>query len=143
MNAAATTGVPVRFWDRPTFFVDELENVFAIAGQDRAGALPVLVDAIIVRRRLVPLAIERRVPAVSMDPAFPRAGGLMSYGPHPTELYRRVATFMDRILKGAKPADLPVEQPTRYELVINLVTAKAIGLRIPQSMLLRADQVIE
>jgi putative ABC transport system substrate-binding protein len=95
------------------------------------------------RRRLVDLAAKNRLPAVYPWRDFVDAGGLMSYGANFPDLYRRAATFVDKILKGAKPADLPVEQPTKFELVINLRTAKALGLTIPPSVLGRADQMIE
>jgi putative ABC transport system substrate-binding protein len=95
------------------------------------------------RRRLVDLAAKNRLPTVFPYREFVDDGGLMAYGPDLADLSRRGATYVDKILKGAKPGDLPVEQPTKFELVINLKTAKALGLTIPPSLLARADQVIE
>jgi putative tryptophan/tyrosine transport system substrate-binding protein len=124
----------------------DFASAFATIRQERAGAL--LVTAFLItsqkdRQAIVELAAKHRLPTVYDRKEAVDAGGLMAYGPSLTEAYRRAATFVDKILKGAKPADLPVEQPTRFELVINLKTAKALGLTIPQSLLLRADQVIE
>jgi putative ABC transport system substrate-binding protein len=111
----------------------------------RAGALTVLTGAMffIERRRLVDLAAKNRLPAVYPWRDGVDAGGLMSYGPNTADLIRRAATYVDKILKGAKPGDLPVEQPTKFELIINLKAAKALGLTIPQSVLGRADEVIQ
>ena len=109
-----------------------------------AGALIALDDALIFgnRTRIIALAARHRLPAMYGYREFPDAGGLMAYGPNRYDMYRRAATYVDKILKGARPADLPVEQPTRFELVINLKTAKALGISIPPSILVRADQVI-
>ena len=95
------------------------------------------------RRRLVDLAAKNRLPAVYMERDYVDAGGLMSYGPNVADLFRRAASYVDKILKGAKPGDLPVEQPTKFELVINLKTAKALGLAVPQSLRQRADELIQ
>ncbi len=124
---------------------DELERAFATMMRERPGALVVLSDPFMLlhRGRLADLAAKNRLPAVYPWREHAEAGGLMSYGPSLPDLYRRAATYVDKILKGAKPADLPVEQPTRFELVINLKTAKALGLTIPPSVLIRADQVIQ
>jgi putative ABC transport system substrate-binding protein len=111
----------------------------------RVGALAVLGSAIFnsERRRLVDLAAKHRLPTVYTSRDFVDVGGLMTYGPSLADSFRRAAAYVDKILKGAKPADLPVEQPTKFELVINLKAAKALGLTIPPSLIQRADQVIE
>jgi ABC-type uncharacterized transport system substrate-binding protein len=113
--------------------------------KQRTGALAVWTTAMFARERerLVALVAKNRLPAVYTLREFVDAGGLMAYGHDQADLNRRAATYVDKILKGAKPADLPVEQPTKFELVINLKTAKALGLTIPQSLLVRADQVIQ
>jgi putative ABC transport system substrate-binding protein len=95
------------------------------------------------RRELVDYVAKRRLPAMFMNRDYVEAGGLMSYAPNFSEVFQTAAEYVDKILKGAKPGDLPIEQPTRFELVINRKTAKALGLTIPQTLLLRADQVIE
>ena len=95
------------------------------------------------RRRLATVATQQRLPTMWYRREYVEAGGLMSYGTNYSDMYRRAALYVDKILKGAKPADLPVEQPTKFELVINLKTAKVLGMTIPQALLLRADQVIQ
>jgi putative ABC transport system substrate-binding protein len=123
----------------------ELESAFAAMARARAQAVLVLGAAIFIaeRQRVAELAIKHRLPTMSMLKDVVDAGGLMSYSPNYDDLYRRGAIYVDKILKGAKPAGLPVEQATKFELVINLKTAKAIGLTIPRSVLTRADQIIE
>src|SRR5262245_5635694 len=124
---------------------EAFEGAVADAVRKQAEGLFVLPDALMLRerRRIVDLAAKHRLPAMYGFKEFVEAGGLMSYGTMQTDLYRRAAAHVDKILKGAKPADLPVEQPTKFELVINLKTAKALGLVIPRSVLARADEVIE
>ncbi len=123
----------------------KVESAFAAMTRERASALVILADPIFTdqRRQIAELAAKRRMPSVYGVREYAEAGGLMVYGANLLDLERRAATFVDKILKGAKPADLPIEQPTKFELVINLKTAKALGLTIPPSLLLRADQVIE
>ena len=123
----------------------DLEKAFAEITTARAAGLTVFGGTMLIaqRRRLVDLVAKTQLPAVYHVREYVDAGGLMSYGPNFADLFRRAATHVDKILRGAKPGDLPVEQPTRFELVINLKTAKALGLTIPQSVLARADHVIE
>jgi putative ABC transport system substrate-binding protein len=123
----------------------EIDSAFAAMTRERAGALVVLTDSIFTnqRRQIAELAAERRLPAVYGNTEHAEAGGLVAYGANFLDLERRAATYIDRLLKGAKPSDLPFEQPSKFELIINLKTAKALGLTIPPSLLLRADQVIE
>ena len=123
----------------------QFEAVFAAIPKERAGAIMVVADALFNthRSRLVELVAKSRLPAMHAFREDPDAGGLMFYGASIADMYRRAATYVDKILKGAKPADLPIEQPTQFELVINMRTAKVLGIRIPQSLLLRADKVIE
>ncbi len=123
----------------------DLDGAFGRATSGRADALIVLPGPVLERhmKRVVDLAAMTRLPAMYPTKEFVEAGGLMSYGPDFVDLFRRAATYVDKILKGTKPADLPVEQPTRFELVINLGAAKSLGLTIPASLLARADEVIE
>ena len=124
---------------------DEIEHAFANLIKDRAQGLIVLPHAVTNanRARIASLAAGHRLPGMYPDSEYVEAGGLMSYAPNYSDQHRRAATFVDKILKGAKPADLPIEQPTKFELVVNLKTAKAFGLSIPQQFLVRADRMIE
>jgi len=124
---------------------DEFDGVFRAAKREKADILITISNGFTNSHRnpIVELAAKNRLPAMYEEPAFVEAGGLMVYGPHIPDMLRRAATYVDKILKGAKPADLPVEQPTKFELVINLKTAKQIGLTIPPNVLLRADKVIK
>jgi len=123
----------------------DVESAFRAARSSQAQALLVLTTAVIFRERskIAELALKNRLPTSFAHREHVDAGGLMSYGPNFEAMWRHAAVYVDKILKGAKPADLPVEQPTKFELVINLKTAKALGLTIPQTLLLRADQVIQ
>jgi putative ABC transport system substrate-binding protein len=124
---------------------EEFEAAFTEMAKERVGALFVFGDPMFGahRARLADLAAQNRLPSMYTNRLHIEAGGLMCYGPSFVDLWRRAATYVDKILKGTKPADLPVEQPTKFELVINLKTAKALGLTVPQSLLQRADEVIE
>jgi putative ABC transport system substrate-binding protein len=141
--AARALGVRLQFVEARG--PDNFDRAFSEMTSARAGALTVLPSNMFIseRRRLVDLATKNRLPAVYPWREFVDAGGLMSYGLNVADLFRRAATYVDRILKGAKPSDLPVEQPTKFEFVINLKTAKALGLTIPRTLLQRADHVIE
>jgi putative ABC transport system substrate-binding protein len=123
----------------------ELETAFAIITREHAGALSVISDGFMVtNRKLVSeLAARNRLPAIYPSSVYVEAGGLMSYGASISATYHRAAYFVDRILKGARPADLPIEQPTKFELVVNIKSAKALGITIPQSIMLQATRVIE
>jgi putative tryptophan/tyrosine transport system substrate-binding protein len=123
----------------------ELSGTFEAIAQDNANGMLVLADPVLhsARATIIALAAKHRLPAIYEDREFVQDGGLISYGPNIADMMRRSATFVDKILKGAKPGELPIEQPTEYELVINLKTAKTLGLNIPDKMLMLADEVIE
>jgi putative ABC transport system substrate-binding protein len=140
-TAARVLGLTVETWEVRD--ADDFEKVFAL-NKERPDGLYVFGGPLMYanRKRIAGFALKSRLPSVYNDRTAVDAGGLMYYGEDLTGIYRRVAYFVDRILKGAKPADLPVEQPMKFELVINLKTAKEIGVKIPQSLLYRADKVI-
>jgi putative ABC transport system substrate-binding protein len=123
----------------------EIDSAFAAMTNEQAGAVIVLVDAMLQdnRTRITDLAARNRLPAVYGLSEYAEAGGLSAYGPNRLDMFRHAATYVDKILKGVKPGDLPVERPNRFELIINLKTAKALRLTIPPALLQRADQVIE
>ena len=139
-QSAGVTILPVEAQGPP-----EIESAFAMMVKAKAQAVIVVSNPLFFqqRRRIAELATKNRLPSVSRYREYADAGSLMSYGPSVTENYRRAATYVDKIFKGAKPADLPVEQPTKFEMVINGRTAKTLGLKIPQSLLIMADKVIE
>jgi ABC-type uncharacterized transport system substrate-binding protein len=124
---------------------DGFDGAFAAMAKEHVEVLLVVGDPAfdLQRARLADLAVQNRLPSMHTLRQSVEAGGLMSYGPSVADLWRRAATYVDKILKGAKPADLPVEQPTKFELVINLKTAKSLGVTIPASLLLRADETIQ
>jgi putative ABC transport system substrate-binding protein len=141
--AAGESGIQLQYLDILGF--EDIETAFRAASKGRAGAVLTLNSAILVpqRKQIVDLAIKSQLPAIYGGPEWVEDGGLMSYSVNFNDLFRRASTYVDKIIKGAKPADLPVEQPTKFEFVINLKTAKEIGLTIPQSVLYRADKVIK
>jgi len=120
---------------------EEFETAFAAMEKDRPDA--VIVQPSLPSKRAAELALKHRVPAVSVPRWFAEEGGLMSYSPRYVDLFRKAAVYVDKILKGARPADLPVEQPTHFELIINMKTARALGIAVPPTLLARADEVIE
>jgi putative ABC transport system substrate-binding protein len=123
----------------------ELKPAFESLRRERTDALVLIADPLLFSERplIVQLAAQHRMPAVYELRNFPESGGLLSYGPLHQERFQRMAVYVDRILRGARPGELPVERPTKFELVINLKTARALGLTIPPALRLRADQVIE
>jgi putative ABC transport system substrate-binding protein len=141
----AAQGLGVRLQPREARDSGEIDSAFAAITAERAGAVIVLTDTVLAnhRTRIADHAVRRRLPTVFAVSEFAEAGGLLTYGPSLSDGFRRAATYVDKILKGAKAADLPIEQSARFELVINLKTAKALGLTIPQALLQRADQVIQ
>jgi ABC-type uncharacterized transport system substrate-binding protein len=141
----AARALGVQLQSLPIRHQGELEAAFETAVKRRYQGLTIHAAPVIAtnQRRIAELCLNKRLPAIYWQDLFAQAGGLMAYGASTSEEMQRVASYVDRILKGAKPADLPVEQPTKFELVINLKTAKALGLTIPPSVLGRADQVIQ
>jgi putative ABC transport system substrate-binding protein len=123
----------------------EMENTFSVMAQKKAGAVIVLRDSLFNQqvRELAALAVKYRMPSIHGVREYVETGGLMSYGSSLAYNFRRAATYVDKILKGVKPADLPIEQPTRFELILNLKTARALNLTVPPSLLARADRVVE
>jgi putative tryptophan/tyrosine transport system substrate-binding protein len=141
--AAQAFGVKLQYLD--VLSPKDFETAFRAAGKWRADAVLMLPGSVLglQRAQLADLAVKSRLPAIYPQAEFTEAGGLMYYGTNTPDLFRRAATFVDKILKGAKPADLPVEQPTKFEFIINLKAAKQIGLTIPPSVLARADRVVK
>ena len=145
LTQAAAPALGVTFLSLEAKGPDDIDHAFTVIRKERAGALIVFADPMLNthQTRITELAVKTRLPAVYNERGYMDAGGPMSYGTNIGDLYRRAATYVDKILKGAKPADLPVEQPMKFELVINLKAAKPIGLTIPPNVLARADKVIK
>jgi putative ABC transport system substrate-binding protein len=142
MAARALKVVPIT---APVHSDVEIEKAITALGRESGGGLVVISEPFTNAHRapIILAAARNKVPAVYPVSYFPRDGGLLSYGPDPVDIWHRAATYVDRILRGAKPAELPVQLPTRFEMVLNLKTAKALGLAVPPSILLRVDEVIE
>jgi putative ABC transport system substrate-binding protein len=141
--AAGTFGVRLQYLD--VLRSKDIETAFRAASKGRAEAVLVLQSRVFNshRTQVVDLAVKSRLPAIYPQTEYTEAGGLMHYGANTADLFRRAATYVDKILKGRKPADLPVEQPTKFEFIINLKAAKQMGLTIPPNVLVRADKVIK
>jgi putative ABC transport system substrate-binding protein len=144
MNSAASR-LRVELNPAPVRDAAAIEHAIEAFAAREGGGLMVVADFITLAHRdlIVSMATQHRLPSTFSERSFVAAGGLVSYGVDRAELFRRAASYIDRILRGANPADLPVQQPTKFELVVNLNTAKAIGLAIPETFLIRADEVIE
>ena len=142
-SAAKTVGVKIQPVEARS--PQEIATAFSVSARQNAGALMVSLDPLFQQQKnqIVELATKQRLPSIAAYGQYVEAGGLLSYGPDSREIFRRAATYVDKILKGANPGDLPVEQPTKFELVINLKTAKALGIKIPNSLLVQATKVIE
>jgi putative tryptophan/tyrosine transport system substrate-binding protein len=142
---AAAREAGVTLHSLPIQSPEDFKDTFDRAAREPIHGVVVLSSPLILEQRLqiADWAMKARLPTISLFTSFPRSGGLMAYGPSLPDMYKRAATYVDRILKGARVADLPIERPIKFELVINLKTAKALGLTIPESFLLRADEVIE
>jgi ABC-type uncharacterized transport system substrate-binding protein len=142
-DVAGPLGVSLQDWGVKD--PSELDTVFALMTKDRPDGFLALMDPVLnsYQKRILDFLAQNRLPAIFQDKTWVEAGGLISYGANYAEAHRRAAALMDKVLKGTKPADLPVEQPTRFELVINLKTALQIGLTIPPNVLARADKVIK
>jgi putative ABC transport system substrate-binding protein len=142
---AAASSFAVQVSTAPVHAKAEIEGVIATQARDPGGGLIVMPSAFNVTNRdlIIALAARYGVPAIYFNRLFAKSGGLINYSPDYAEQFRQAPEYIDRILKGAKPADLPVQQPTKYELIINLKTAKALGLTVPAALLARADEVIE
>jgi ABC-type uncharacterized transport system substrate-binding protein len=142
-TAARPSGVALHSY--PIRSVEDIKDGIERAAREQANGLIVLTSPLIFNQRsqIADLALKTRLPAISLFNSFPKVGGLMAYGPNLASMFKRAASYVDRILSGAKPGELPIERPTKFELVINLKTAKGLGLTIPESFLLRADELIE
>ena len=141
---AAAKALGLKLLSLPVRSLDDFEGAFARAKKERAQALITTTGGLIntQQRQVLDFAAKNRLPAMYHTSEFVEAGGLMSYAPNYADLFRRAADFVDKILKGTKPADMPVEQPTKFEFMVNLKTAKQIGVTIPSGVLARADRVI-
>ena len=143
--SAAVPSLAVESIAPPVHSEADIENAIRKVGSEPDSALFVLPDShnVVYRKKIIDLAAHYRLPTIYYFRYFASDGGLISYGPDEMDLFRRTAGYVDRILKGTNPSDLPVQQPTKFELVINLKTAKAMGIQIPDSLIARADEVIE